>query len=218
MTMDYATQLWLFFALVFGIVVLPGMDMAFVLGSALAGGRRSGLHAVAGLVAAGACHVAVGALGITALLAVVPGAMQAMLLLGAAYVAWIGWSLLRSRDGFGADFIGRSPAQRRRTRWATFRQAALTNLLNPKAYLFMLAVFPQFLRPEFGPMGRQAFVLGLIIALTQVGVYGLLALGAGGARGWLLARPGAGVALNRGVGALLVAVAVATCIGGLRGL
>lgn len=211
--MDYATQLWLFFALVFGIVVLPGMDMAFVLGSALAGGRRSGLYAVAGLVAAGACHVAVGAIGITALLALVPGAMQAMLLLGAAYVAWIGWSLLRSREGFGEV-----PAQRRRTRWATFRQAALTNLLNPKAYMFMLAVFPQFLRPEFGPMGRQAFVLGLIIALTQVGVYGLLALGAGGARGWLLARPGAGVALNRGVGALLVVVAVATCIGGLRGL
>lgn len=216
--MDYATQLWLFFALVFGIVVLPGMDMAFVLGSALAGGRRTGLAAVAGLVVAGACHVVVGTLGVSALLAVVPGAMQAMLLLGSAYVAWIGWSLLRSREGFGAEVIGKDPEQRRRTRWATFRQAALTNLLNPKAYMFMLAVFPQFLRPEFGSIGRQAFVLGLIIALAQVGVYGLLALGAGGARGWLAARPGAGLAVNRGVGALLVAVAVATCIGGLRGL
>ena len=211
--MDYATQLWLFSALVFGTVVLPGMDMAFVLGSALAGGRRTGLAAVAGLVVAGACHVVVGTLGVSALLAVVPGAMQAMLLLGSAYVAWIGWSLLRSREGFGAV-----PEQRRRTRWATFRQAALTNLLNPKAYMFMLAVFPQFLRPEFGSIGRQAFVLGLIIALAQVGVYGLLALGAGGARGWLSARPGAGVTVNRGVGLLLVAVAVVTCVGGLRGL
>ena len=69
--MDYATQLWLFFALVFGIVVLPGMDMAFVLGSALAGGRRTGLAAVAGLVVAGACQVVVGTLGVSALLAVV---------------------------------------------------------------------------------------------------------------------------------------------------
>ena len=82
MTVDYATQLWLFFALVFGIVVLPGMDMAFVLGSALAGGRRSGLYAVAGLVAAGACHVAVGALGITALLALVAAMETSTLAMG----------------------------------------------------------------------------------------------------------------------------------------
>ncbi len=211
--MEYTTQLWLFFALVFGIVILPGMDMAFVLGSALTGGRRTGLYAVAGLVVAGACHVAVGALGLAALLQIVPGALQAMLLLGAAYVMWIGWSLLRSRGGFGE-----MPEQQRRTRWATFRQAALTNLLNPKAYMFMLAVFPQFLRPEFGSLGRQAFVLGLIIALTQVGVYGLLALSAGSARGWLADRPAAGLALNRGVGALLIGVAVVTCVGGLRTL
>lgn len=209
--MDYATQLWLFFVLVAGIVVVPGMDMAFVLGSSLTGGRRSGLAAVAGLVAAGACHVLVGALGFAALLRLVPGALQAMLLLGTAYVAWIGWSLLRSRGGM--DDV---PARRPRTQWSTFRQAMLTNLLNPKAYLFMLAVFPQFLRPEFGPVARQALVLGLIIAATQAGIYGALALGAGGARGWMATRPGAGVAINRGVGALLIAVALLTLYAGLR--
>ena len=66
--MEYAAQLWLFFVLVLAVVILPGMDMAFVLGSSLVGGRRSGLFAVAGLVAAGACHVAAGALGIGVLL------------------------------------------------------------------------------------------------------------------------------------------------------
>jgi len=209
--MDYATQLWLFFVLVFGIVIVPGMDMAFVLGSALTGGRRSGLAAVAGLVAAGACHVLVGALGFAALLRLVPGALQAMLVLGTGYVAWIGWTLLRSGAGFGEV-----PGQRGRTQLATFRQAMLTNLLNPKAYLFMLAVFPQFLRPEHGPIPRQALVLGLIIAATQAGVYGALALGAGGARGWLAARPGAGIVVNRGAGMLLIGVAMLTLATGLR--
>jgi threonine/homoserine/homoserine lactone efflux protein len=91
-----------------------------------------------------------------------------------------------------------------------------TNLLNPKAYLFMLAVFPQFLRPEHGSVARQALVLGLIIAATQAGVYGALALGAGGARDWLAARPGAGIVVNRGAGMLLIGVAMLTLATGLR--
>lgn len=216
--MDYAAQLWLFFVLVFAVVILPGMDMAFVLGSSLVGGHRSGLFAVAGLVAAGACHVAAGALGIALLLKLVPGAMHAMLVFGALYVAWIGWSLLRSDAGFAG--VGDADARQVRTHWATFRQAAVTNLLNPKAYMFMLAVFPQFLRvdrvghADFGPVWQQALVLGLIIAGTQAGVYGALALAAGSARGWLGSRPSAGLALNRGVGVVLILAAAITGIGG----
>ncbi|RNF82653.1 LysE family translocator [Montanilutibacter psychrotolerans] len=209
--MDYATQLWLFFALVFAVVILPGLDMAFVLASALTGGRRSGLAAVAGLVAAGGCHVLAGALGIGMLMKVMPAAFNAVLLVGAVYVAWIGWSLLRSRGGFGAvdDIASRSL-------WATFRQAALTNLLNPKAYMFMLAVFPQFLRTEFGAIAPQAVVLGVIIAATQAGVYGAIALVAADARGWLQSRPAAGLVVNRGVGVVLIAAAAITGLQGWR--
>ena len=206
-------QLWLFFALVFAVVILPGLDMAFVLASSLVGGRSHGLAAVAGLVAAGICHVIAGALGIGVLLKVVPSAFNAVLLLGALYVAWIGWSLLRSREGFGAV-----QDTARRTHWATFRQATLTNLLNPKAYMFMLAVFPQFLRVEYGPVWKQATALGLIIAATQAGVYGTLALIAGQARGWLQSRLAAGLALNRGVGVVLVVAAMITGFQGWRTL
>ena len=219
--MDYAAQLWLFFVLVFAVVILPGMDMAFVLGSSLVGGRRSGLFAVAGLVAAGACHVAAGALGIGVLLKLIPGALHAMLVVGALYVAWIGWSLLRSRAGSAGAGQLDVPMQAVRSDWATFRQAAVTNLLNPKAYMFMLAVFPQFLRMDridYGPVWKQALVLGLIIAGTQAGVYGALALAAGSARGWLGSRPSAGLALNRGVGVVLILAAAITGIGGWRTL
>ena len=49
--MEQTTHLWLFFVMVFGIVLLPGLDMAFILASSLVGGRGAGLSAVAGIIA-----------------------------------------------------------------------------------------------------------------------------------------------------------------------
>ena len=165
-----AAHLWIFFGLVFSIVILPGMDMAFVLGSALVGGRRAGLAAVAGLIAGGICHVTVGALGLK--------------------------QPLRSPTG-------------------TFSRAMMTNLLNPKAYVFMLAVFPQFIRPD-RPVAGQAVVLSAIITVTQGAVYGAVALAADRLRGWLIANPRANRRLARTVGALLVLMAVFTVVEGWR--
>ena len=207
--MNHYEQLWLFFALVFGIIVLPGLDMAFVLGSTLAGGRTRGFAAVAGIVAGGICHVVMTALGISVLIKLVPGAFNAVLLAGALYIAWIGISLMRSESSLGLQ-----PDTRPRSRAATFRQGVLTSLLNPKAYLFMLAVFPQFLRPEYGLLWLQAALMWLIIAINQLCVYGGVALMADRARLWLQDRPGASLLAARCVGGLLVAAAMLT---GLEG-
>jgi threonine/homoserine/homoserine lactone efflux protein len=89
-------HLWLFALFVIGIVVVPGMDMAFVLASSLVDGRRAGFAAVAGLVAGGAVHVAMGALGVGLLLQVMPAAFNVLLVCGALYVAWMGVGLWRS--------------------------------------------------------------------------------------------------------------------------
>ena len=204
--MDSQTHLLLYFLLVLGIVLLPGMDMAFVLASALAGGRRTGLAAVGGIVAAGACHVAVGATGVAVVLQLVPALATALLWAGAAYLAFIGWSVLRSGAALTPATAARGGTA------AAFRRGALTNLLNPKAYLFMLAVFPRFLRPERGDVWLQALVLWGITAATQTAVYGALALAGGGARGWLEARPAASLAVGRVVGVVLLLVAGATAL------
>ena len=207
--MDNA-HLWVFFGLVFSIVILPGMDMAFVLGSALVGGRRAGLAAVLGLIAGGVCHVTIGALGLAAFLTLFAPAFNALLVAGSLYVAWIGYGLWRSAQGVALDTDQplRSPA-------GTFSRAAMTNLLNPKAYVFMLAVFPQFIRPDRSIAG-QALVLGAIIAVTQGVVYGMVALAADGLRDWLKTNPRASRGIARTVGALLVAMAVFTVIEGWR--
>jgi threonine/homoserine/homoserine lactone efflux protein len=212
--MSHYEQLWLFFVLVFGIVVLPGLDMAFVMGSTLAGGRSRGFAAVAGIIAGGVCHVLMTALGISVLIRLMPGAFNALLLAGALYIAWIGVSLMRSESSFASL----QPDTRQRSRTTTFRQGMLTSLLNPKAYLFMLAIFPQFLRPEYGLVWLQALVMWLIIALNQLVVYGGVALMADRARQWLQGKPAAGMMATRCVGALLLAAAMFTGFEGWRGI
>lgn len=209
--MQSLTQLWLFFLVVLAVVLLPGMDMAYVAGSSLVGGRRQGLLALTGIVAGGVCHVVAAALGIGLLLKLVPGLFNAVLLAGAAYLAWIAWSLLRSRSAAALQ----ADAPRLAPRAAVLR-GALTSLLNPKAYLFMLAVFPQFIDPQRGPVWLQALVLWLIIAATQALVYGPLALAAAGARQWLAQRPSAGQILNRAVGVVLLLTALWTAAAGWR--
>ena len=211
--MTHFAHLWLFFVLVFGIIVLPGLDMAYILGSALTGGLRMGLTALSGIVAGGVVHVIMGALGISALLKLFPTAFNLMLLAGAAYIAWIGWSILKSASGFKL-----TPDERQRTPQATFRQGVVTSLLNPKAYLFMLAVFPQFFRPEYGSLVVQALVMWMIIAVTQIGVYGSMVAAAHGVRGWLASHPGSGLIVGRVVGVTLMLAAVLTAFDGWRNL
>ena len=223
--MEQYGHLWLYFVMVFGVIVLPGMDMAFVLASSLAGGRRAGAFAVAGIVFGGLCHTAAGALGFGLVFKLLPGLVNAMLVIGSLYIAWIGVSLLRVKPAHGTPHDAEADATASGAStaavgavapWVTFRRAAMTCLMNPKAYLFMFAIFPQFLRTEYGPVWIQALALAAITAVTQVAVYGGLAFTAGSAQGWLGARPMAGVWLARAAGALLLVGAAITLWGVVR--
>jgi threonine/homoserine/homoserine lactone efflux protein len=199
--MSHHAQLWIFFLIVLGVVALPGLDMAFVTGSSLLGGRRRGLAAVAGIVVGGICHTTAGATGASVLLSKSGAAFNAMLLAGAGWIAWIGVGLLRRPPSHALEVV---PP---RTLAATFRQAVFTCLLNPKAYVFMLAVFPQFLTPQEGTIAVQAVLLGAIIAGTQIAVYGSVAFAAAGMGTWLAKRPNLQMAVSRCVGVVLLSCA-----------
>ncbi|MDV3250764.1 LysE family translocator [Devosia sp. BK] len=208
--MDYAQALWLYTILVFGIIVVPGMDMFFILANALTGGRSMGFAALAGVMLGGAVHALFGTLAVGVLTHLPTILFQAMILAGAAYMAWIGYTLLRS--AITVDGIGRATT---RSEGAAFRQGLITCLINPKAYLFVLAVFPQFVRAEFGPVWSQALALGIITVAMQGAVYGSLALAAGRGRDALVGNPAATIWIGRGAGALFLAVAVFTAWHGL---
>lgn len=209
--MAAATDLWIFFGLVLGVIVLPGMDMAYVAGNALVGGWRAATAAVAGIVAGGLVHVAVAFTGLAALLSVWPAAFDALLVAGAAYMVWIGVAILRSagaaQQGRAAPLAPVLPLPQ------VFARATLTCLLNPKAYAFMLAVFPAFMHAAGRPLLLQAAAMAAIIAATQVVVYGSVAAAA------VLGRQASGTGVRwmpRVVGPMLVAGAAATLLLGWK--
>jgi threonine/homoserine/homoserine lactone efflux protein len=212
--MTYSENLWLFFTLLFGIIIVPGMDMIFVLANTLTRGRTAGMAATAGIMTGGLVHSLYGALGVGLLASFMPRLFTPLLVLGAAYMAWIGFSLMKS----SITVDGVEPADSR-SNWEAFRRGAITCLVNPKAYLFMLAVYPQFLRPDFGPLVSQAAVMALMTAGTQLAVYGGLAAAAGKAREFLVGNGSVTVWIGRAAGLLLVAVSLLTLwegIGGFR--
>jgi len=204
-------HLWLYAVLVFGIIALPGMDMAFVLASALADGRACGFAATAGIVAGGMAHVTMAVAGIGLLVAHSPAAFDALLLAGSLYVAWMGLGLMR-----GAQALTQVAAGPSRPLARTFARAAATCLLNPKAYVFSLTVFPQFIAPQAGHLAAQALELGTITAAMQVLVYGFVAQTAASLRARLLANAAAQARFGRAVGALLLAAAALALHSGLR--
>lgn len=205
------SHLWLFSLMVLGIIALPGMDMAYVLASAMTGGRRQGMAAVAGIVTGGVVHVVMAMLGLGLLLQLYPAAFNTLLTAGSLYIAWIGWSLWRA-----AAALGEVATVPRVTGAQAFWRGVVSCLMNPKAYVFMVAVFPQFVRAEYGSLAAQALAMGLIIALTQISIYGAFAWGAGSVRKWLQRHPQRQIAIGRAVGLLLMLAALWTLWHGWR--
>jgi threonine/homoserine/homoserine lactone efflux protein len=183
----------------------------FVLASALTGGRSAGMAATAGIMAGGAVHAFYGALGIGLLASFLPWLFNPLLIAGALYMAWIGFGLIRSSIA-----VGEGGPDGSRSRWRAFRRGALTCLMNPKAYLFMLAVYPQFLKPAYGPIWLQGLIMGLMTVCTQFAIYGTLAVTAGRSRAFLVSNPGATVIVGRVAGLLLILVSLFGLWHGLR--
>lgn len=124
----------------------------------------------------------------------------------------MGWGLWRGASALGA--VAGVPARPLRQ---VFGRAVATCLLNPKAYLFMVAVFPQFIRVDRGALAGQAIALAVITAAAQVLVYGGVALGAAGLQQALARHGRSQVLFGRGLGLLLMAIAVWTVARGWQG-
>lgn len=157
----------------------PGQDVFFATASGIQGGPRAGVMAGLGVGLGALWHVALAALGLSALIAATPAALTAIKYAGAAYLLYIAWKSWRDTGEI-------TPGKGHRSGWAALRKGALTNMLNPKPILFMLAFLPQFVTPALGPVWQQILLLGTIFGITGTIItvgYGYLAGRAGHAIG-----------------------------------
>lgn len=175
----------------------PGADVMFATASGLSGGPRVGAAAGLGVGLGGFWHVGLATLGLSTLIAAVPMALTVLKWLGAAYLLWLAWASWTSPAA--------APGQGGLTVRAAVWRGFVTNALNPKVALFILAFLPQFADAARGPVWQQILFLGVIFTLTGTLVtagYGLLA--------GLLRQSLAGrmTLMNRIAGVLLAVLAV----------
>jgi threonine/homoserine/homoserine lactone efflux protein len=172
-----------FMAVALALNITPGPDMLYVISRSVGEGRAAGIASALGIGAGTLVHITALALGVSALLATVPFAYDAVRWAGALYLVWLGVRVL-SDDGSSMGTRRLAPASLSTVFW----QGALTNVLNPKVALFFLALLPQFVDPERGSAAMQIALLVLLFNCSGTLVNVAVALGATALRARLTGR------------------------------
>jgi threonine/homoserine/homoserine lactone efflux protein len=170
------STLALFAVACLALTATPGPDMLLIASRSASQGRASGFATLAGIQAGTYCHALAAAFGLSQLFLAVPIAYDVVRYAGAAYLLYLAWVTFRSTGTVLAPTIG----MRRYPIGAVFRQGLLTNLLNPKMALFVLALFPQFVQPSAGSVAVQIMVLATVLNLIGLVVNGAVIVMASG--------------------------------------
>ncbi len=185
----------------FLFAVTPGLDTVFVLNKALCTGRRSALISSVGINAGILVHTVIGALGLSAILAASAEAFMVVKFAGAAYLVWLGLRTLFSKTG--SLGLGMQLAQDE-SAWTSFRTGLVTNVLNPKVALFVLAFFPQFISHESAASPVPFLILGVSYAAVGLLWYLPMAFVAGAAGKVLREKPSVSKWLSKASGVVFM--------------
>ena len=192
-----------FVATAFVVIVIPGPSVLFVVGRALAGGRRVALFSVLGNAAGEYVQVIAIAFGIGALVEQSVAAFTTLKLLGGCYLLYLGVKTFRHRRELVHAL---SPSGQTRSGRASFAEGFTVGVTNPKTVVFLAAILPQFVTRSSGNVPAQILLLGLIFAVIAVASDSLWALMAGALRSWFARSPRrlelVGAAGGLGIGAV----------------
>lgn len=166
--------------LVAGVVLnlTPGADVMFASACGVSGGWPSGVAAAGGVALGSVLHVGLATVGLSAALLAVPHAATVIRWAGAAYLVWLAWSAWHAPAPV--------PGQGQRSAARAIARGFVTNALNPKVALFIMAFLPQFLTPGAGPVWHQTLALGAMFVMSGF----VITAGYGAAAGLLGARLG----------------------------
>lgn len=195
---------WLFVLMSFVVSATPGPNMLLVLSMSARHGLRSAIATMAGCMTALLTMMSISAAGLGALLQMFPAVFDALRLVGAAYLAYLGIKCWRAPVHDQAQDDA-APIQSSANLAGLYRQGMLVAASNPKAILFAVAFFPQFINPE-AAQAVQFGILLLTFSVIEVGWYFVYAL-SGNRLATYLRRASVLKAFNRVTGGAFVGFA-----------
>lgn len=149
----------LYLTTVIALLLIPGPDMLLIASSSLSYGKKVGVYASFGNATSGLILTLLAAMGVSAVIAMTPMALEVLRILGAAYLLKMGWDCIRSSAAEAPEI-----AQQNNLAKQLYKRAVISNLLNPKALIFFVLFLPQFVSSQLtASSGEQMLALGLLL-------------------------------------------------------
>ena len=151
--------------LVAGILLnlTPGNDTIFILSKSVAQGKKAGIMSVLGIATGSLIHTTLAALGLSIIIARSLVVFTVIKYAGAAYLLYIGYKMITSRSKIDADI---SASVNKINLLKIYRDAVMTNVLNPKVAMFFIAFLPQFIDPSYQNSIIPFMLLGITFTIT----------------------------------------------------
>ena len=169
------TDIWTYVIGAIGIILLPGPNSLFVLSVATARGVRAGYQGAMGVFLGDTILLALVGLGAAGLLRTYPALFMVVKYAGAVYLGWVGLNLLRAALGRWRSGPSDVQPDAQPEELAPdggmhqpFRRALVISLLNPKAILFLLSFFVQFIDPQYESPAVPFLILSAIIMVSSM--------------------------------------------------
>ena len=181
--------------------VSPGPSNLYVIARSIAQGAKGGVVAALGLGVGSMVHVVAAVIGLSAIFNHSPAIYTVVKLVGAGYLLYLGISFWRNKTAEGIENLKKPKIK---TLLSVFRESIIVEVTNPKTALFFIALLPQFVVLESGPVSQQLLIFGLIVTVTAIPCDLLVAISFSKAANWLLKNPHAQQIQERISGTILI--------------
>jgi threonine/homoserine/homoserine lactone efflux protein len=182
------------------IEITPGPNMTYLAALSLSSGARTGFAAVAGIALGLMTYGLIAAFGLTA---IIDDSLFLYGLLrwgGVFYLLWLAWDSWTSGNEASSEEIDERP-------WPAFRRGLITNLLNPKAAVFYIAVLPEFIQPDNGSVMRQTLLLSVVYVAIATLIHATIVALAGSLQSVIVTANNR-LIIRRGFALILVGIAI----------
>jgi RhtB (resistance to homoserine/threonine) family protein len=199
---NVGVHLWLFIGIAAVVIIVPGPDTALVTKNALLHGRRAALGTAFGVNAGIAVWTLAAALGVASVVRASDVAFNALKLIGAAYLIWLGVQALMSARRGGSHAGAEHDERKTLNARGGFRQGALSDLANPKIAVFFTSVLPQCVDPGHSVLVPSLLLGAVFLTMTLVWLLGYTLVAVRASE--LLRRQRVSAAIDRVSGAILI--------------